>query len=276
MGLMVGSGRLVTVGYYHRPMSRAAYLRVYVPISGSDGPVLEHIADRSGGSRVLRQGEFGLLSESGRDDAFVIDQDGYRFVCPRNPRLRVLEGLLAFRSAYAESAVSALVPEEVAERAAAELDRIHDRFPGVKSHILTSPFAIPLRWFVLFQQTERLITEENNLMAVRYRTPLAEGLQRVRRAVQVLEEAGFDEAMVEQVSDVVRWLEGFPRDALVELDYGDVAALFDQTELVLDESAADVGASIDALERGDYDAASEHYMAAASRWAPAHALAYVN
>ena len=188
----------------------------------------------------------------------------------------MLEGLLAFRSAATDSSLELLVPESVADRAAAELDRIHDRFPGVKSHILTSPFAIPLRWFSLFEQEDRLIATEYGRMTVRYRTALATGLQRVRHAVRVLEDAEFDEAIIGQVSDVVQWLEDFPRDALVELDYGSVVDLFDETELVLDESAAEIGASLEALERGDYDAAAEHYAAAASRWAPVHALAYAN
>ena len=257
-------------------MANVAYLRIYVPATGSDGPVLEHVTDRSRGIRVLRQGEFGLSSESARDDAFVIDEDGLRFVCPRHPRLRMLEGLLAFRTAVNDSSLALLVPESVADRAAAELDRIHDRFPGVKSHILTSPFAIPLRWFALFEQDDRLIATEYGRMTVRYRTELATGLHRVRHAVQVLEDAEFDDSIIEQVGDVVRWLEEFPRDALVELDYGSVADLFDETELVLDESAAEIGASLEALERGDYELAGEHYAAAASRWAPVHALAYAN
>ncbi len=276
MSPLLDRGGLVTISRYDLPMAKSAYLRVYVPVTGSDGPVLEHVVDHSRGARVLRQGEFGLSYESSRDDAFVIDDAGYRFVCPRNPRLRMLEGLLAFRSTYAHTSMSLLVPESVAERAAAELDRIHDRFPGVKSHILTSPFAVPLRWFALFEQDDRLITEDRGRMAVRYRTALATGLQRVRRAVQILEDAEFDDTVIEQVSDVVRWLEDFPRDGLIELDYGDVADLFDETDLVLDESAAEIGASLQALARGDFDGAGEHYAAVASRWAPAHALTYAN
>ena len=266
---------MVPAGRYHRPMAQSAYLRVYVAVNGSDDQVLEHVADRSGRQTVLRQGEFGLSAESVRDDAFIIDQDGRRFVCPRTPRLRMLEGLLAFRNAYADS-VSALVPESVAERAAHELERIHARFPGVKSHILTSPFAIPLRWFAAFEQEERVLNEEEGHMMVRYRTPLSAGLKRLRRTISVLEGAGFDDVIVDQVRDVVGWLEEFPRDALLELDYGGVAELFDSTELVLDESAAEIGASIEALARGDLDEAGEHYAAAASRWAHAHALAYAN
>jgi len=257
-------------------MPKAAYLRVYVPVSGADGPVLEHVADRSGQTFVLRQGEFGLSAESARDDAFVIDEGGRRFVCPRHPRLRMLEGLLAFRSSFGDSSAAALIPESVADRAAAELDRIHDRFPGVRSHILTSPFAIPLRWFSIFEQDDRIVAEEQGRVTIRYRTALTMGLERARRAVQVLEDAGFDDIITEQVGDVVRWLEDFPRDALVELDYGTVTDLFDDMDLVLDESAADSGASLEALARGDLEAAGEHYAVAAARWAPAHALAYAN
>lgn len=257
-------------------MTIAAYLRVYVPASRTDGPVLPHVADRTGQAGVLRAGEFGLSTESSRDDAFVVERDGLSYVCPRNPRLRMLEGLLAFRHAYGESVVSALVPEGVADRAGAELERIHARFPGVKSHILTSPFAIPLRWFAVFDPAERIVDQEGDTVAVRYQTTLSEGLHRLRRAVQVIEDAGFDDAIVEQVGDLVHWLEEFPRDALVELDYGGVVDLFDDTDLVLDESAADIAASLAALEREDFEAAGEHYGVAAARWAHAHALAYAN
>lgn len=272
----LGPGRMVLRNRYHRPMTASAYLRVYVPVNGSDGPVLEHVADHSDRAKVLRDSEFGLSAESIRDDAFVLEQDGRRFICPRHPRLRMLEGLLAFRNAYADASVAALVPESVAERAANELERIHARFPGVRSHILTSPFAIPLRWFAAFEQDDRSVAEEEGRLMVRYRTTLSKGLKRLRRTVQVLEGAGFDDVIIDQVRDVVGWLEEFPRDALLELDYGGVAQLFDSTELVLDESAAEIGASIDALARGDLDEAGEHYAAAASRWAHAHALAYAN
>jgi hypothetical protein len=257
-------------------MTIAAYLRVYVPASRADGPVLPHVEDRTGRTRVLRAGEFGLSSESARDDAFVLDRDGVRYVCPRNPRLRMLEGLLAFRHAYGDMVTSALVPEAVADRAADELDRIHARFPGVKSHILTSPFAIPLRWFAVFDPSERSVEEADGELTIRYRTTLAEGLARLRRAAQVIDDAGFDSAVIEQVGDLVRWLEEFPRDAIVELDYGGVIALFDDADLVLDESAADIAASLDALAEEDYESAGEHYGTAAARWAHAHALAYVN
>ncbi|MDX1691042.1 MAG: hypothetical protein R3290_08480 [Acidimicrobiia bacterium] len=92
----------------------------------------------------------------------------------------------------------------------------------------------------------------------------------------VIEESGFDESIVEQVRDVLRWMESFPEGSLVELDYGGVARLFADAELALDETAADIAASIEALENDDFDKAGTHYAAAAARWAPAQALTYAN
>ncbi len=55
-----------------------------------------------------------------------------------------------------------------------------------------------------------------------------------------------------------------------------MARLFSDGDLALDESAADIAASLDALERGDLEEAGEHYATAAARWAHAQSLSHVN
>jgi hypothetical protein len=257
-----------------RLVSRSAYFRLYVPQDAVDG-YREHLGAASQ-SRVLTLGEYGIWHESVRDDAFVIDFEGSRYVCPRHPRLRMLEGLLAFRNAYDGPIAQVLVPEEVAVRAASELERMQSRMPGVRSHILTSAFFVPLRWFAAFDASERLIAEGERGFSVKYRTRRVKAIARLIRAARVLETAGFDDTIVDQIGDLFHWMEPFPDDAVVELDYGEVALLFDDAELVLDESAAEVGASLDALERGDLEQAGEHYAVAISRWAHAQSLLYVN
>ena len=258
------------------PVSRAAYLRVYVPVDHFDG-YLEHVAaDRQATRPVLTRGRYGVWYESSRDDAFVIEFEGERFVCPRHPRLRMLEGLIAFRNAYPGPVATALVPDQVAVRATADLDRIHQRQPTARSHILTSPFYVPLRWFAAFDPSEREIIEGSAGLTVRYRTRLREAMARMERAADTLDAVGFDDTVVEQVRDVARWMEPFPEHSVVELDYGEVAAFFDDAELALDESAADVAASLEALARGDLESAGEHYADAASRWAFVQSLTYSN
>jgi hypothetical protein len=256
-------------------MSRAAYLRIFVPERRVD-PVLEHVGAVAPGRRVLTRGEYGMLHESSRDDAFVREVEGTRYVCPRYPRLRMLEGLIAFRNAYQGPTASMLVPQSTADRALRELDRMHDRRPGARSHILTSPFYVPLRWFAAFEPSERELVEEEGRLTIRYRAPVSAAVSRLRHAVDVLDSAGFDSTIVDQVVGVLEWMEDFPPDALVELDYGSVASLFSRGDLVLDETAAEVAASLEALEDGDMEEAGERYAAAASRWAHAQSLSFAN
>lgn len=262
---------MVSIG----PMTKAAYLRVYLPADHAEEPLV-HVASGDQRDRMLTRGEYGIWQESSRDDAFVLEHAGRRYVCPRYPRLRMLEGLMAFRHAFRGPTASVLVPQATADRVARELIRMQERFPSARSHILTAPFFVPLRWFAAFDPSERMLVDQGDVLTIRYRTPLREALLRLRRSVRVLEEAGFDDAVVDQVADVVRWLEPFPSGAIVELDYGSVASLFSQAELALDETAAEVGASLDALEQGDYERAGEHYAAAATRWAHAQSLVYAN
>lgn len=256
-------------------MAKAAYLRVYLPADRLDEPLV-HIAEADASGRVLTRGEYGVWDESVREDAFVLEEDGRRYLCPRYPRLRMLEGLLAFRNAYRGPTASMLVPEATAARAARELDRIQERFPAARSHILTSPFFVPLRWFAAFDPSDRRLVEEDEGLRIRYRSRMRDAVRRMQRSVRVLEDAGFDDAIVDQVADLVRWMEQFPARAILELDYADVASLFSRAELALDESAAEIAASLTALEDGDYEGAADHYSAVALRWAHAQSLVYVN
>ena len=253
-------------------MTLAAYLRVYVP--GGDRQVVEHVP--AARPRVLVRGAYGVWFESLRDDAFVVEHRGRRFVCPRHPRLRMLEGLIAFRNAYPVPVGGFLVPEALAHRAAAELDRIHARHPGARSHILTSPFHVPLRWFAAFDPAERELLPGPAGLGIRYRTGRRSALHRLERALRILEGAGFDEAATIQVHDLIEWLRPFPGDALVELDYAGTTRLFSEGELATDESAAEVAASLAALQRGDLEGAGEHYSRVAAHWSHAQSLAFAN
>ncbi len=256
-------------------MAIAAYLRVYVPADRIDEPGLSAAVPMRS-RRLLINGTYGVFEESLRDDAFMIQIDGREFVCPRTARLRMLEGVLAFRNAYQGPTATMLVPEAAAERAARELHRIQDRHPGMRSHILTSAFSVPLRWFSAFDPTERALIEIDGITSIRYRTRVREAVPRLRRTVEVLDSAGFDEVVIDPVEELLAWIDAFSGDSVLELDYGGVATLFSSAELAIDESAADVAASLDALEAEDYDLAGEHYSEAASRWAHAQSLAYAN
>ena len=254
-------------------MASAAYLRVYV-LDDRSRDHQQHIP--AAPSALLTAGEHIVWHESARDDAFLLERGGRRYVCPRWPRLRMLEGLLAFRNAFAGAAASALVPERVAKRAGRELEAIQQRHPTARSYILTSAFHVPLRWFAAFDPSQRELVEADSGLSIRYRTPLADAIARLDHTVEVLDEVGFDDVIVDPVRDLHRWLRRFPSEAVVELDYASVAGLFNDAEIALDETAAVLAASISALESGDLDRAAEHYAEAASRWAHVQAIAYAS
>ncbi len=63
---------------------------------------------------------------------------------------------------------------------------------------------------------------------------------------------------------------------MVELDYGSVARFFADGDLALDQSVADLWASLDALSSSNWRTAGERYGALVERWALPMAIAYSN
>ncbi|MBT8212743.1 MAG: hypothetical protein KJN71_06330, partial [Acidimicrobiia bacterium] len=233
-------------------MIRSAYLRVYVPATRA-GEWRDHVP-----RNIVRSSDRFLFVESVDDDAFHAEWEGRAYICPREARLRMLEGVLDFGDAH-PSAAELLVPARERRRAASQLDSIKRYRPTARSHIVTSPWHVPLRWFSAFAGDERDVVKTASGTSVRYRTDIVSARVRVTRAVEIIEGAGFNEGVIEPIRELAAWLEEFADDSLLELDYGSVAELFDDASLVLDESAIEIGQSIDALAVGDFERAGAFY-----------------
>lgn len=251
-------------------MIPAAYLRVYLPEDHA-GAWPAHV---TGATRsVIHASERFVWGEPTGDDAFIAEWKGRRYLCPRHPRLRMLEGALAFSNANPKSR---LLPARTVEGIAEELERLRSRIPEARSHILTSPWHVPLRWFTPFRSEDREMYNAPDGHSVRYRATVGVGLPRVERAVDVVEQAGFDEGIVDQIRDLRNWMAEFAHAGLLELDYARVATLFSGADLALDDSAELVHGSLNALSDLDYERAGRYYGQVAERWAKAQALTYVN
>jgi len=248
-------------------MISTAYLRVYVPAGVVEIPPFD---GESAGRGVRTDGRF-LWSEPVTDDAFHTRWNGADYVCPRHVRLRMVEGILAFTGSFPKIP---LVPE--AEREALQAEVVVHRAAGRRSHILSSAWHVPLRWFGVFAPAEREVYDRRNGLGIRYRTGLGEAVDRTAWAVRVLEAAEFPDAVVGQVRDLETWLAAFAAGSMVELDYGSVADHFSDGDLAFDESAADVRESLEALERGDGDASRDAYGRVARRWSARQALTFSN
>ncbi len=250
-------------------MILVAHLRSYLP--GSTLPRYEKLArDMSG---PLFGDDVFLWREPAAEDAYSVSWGEVDYVCPRNFRLRMLEGMLAFNKAFPDAC---LIPSPQIVDASVQLEAMRNDSPAQRSYILTSPWHVPVRWFAAFLHEERELYERPEGLSVRYRALMSDAKQRVERAVQIVAGAGFDPGVVGQIRSLSSWLDEFPDDGMLELDYGRVADLFADGDLVLDESAADIAASLLALEHGDFAEAGQHYETLVRRWSRPQSLAFSN
>ncbi|MDQ3991216.1 MAG: hypothetical protein M3245_02745, partial [Actinomycetota bacterium] len=252
-------------------MIPCAYLRVYQPLD-----VLPHEEQGrwerfivEGGHRrppqpIYRErwtaprGSLGVLAQE-EDRADVRMVDGMWYVCPWRTRIRVLAGLLSLRDSMPPEVAEALVPESEARRATRELARIRRHDPGAVPTLLQSPWHVPVRWFTLFTDEDRRLTEApSGGLRLYYWSSVPAARERVQRALAILRASPLSE-IADLIQDLAGWLTVFDDRSTVELDYAGVSDLFGWNELDDDRSAADIQASLAALAEGDVDGARDLY-----------------
>ncbi|HEX2240325.1 MAG TPA: hypothetical protein VHJ82_04210 [Actinomycetota bacterium] len=263
-------------------MISSSYLRVYQPIEAFSAQ--EQREWRSGGAtprtdvaaaRWLVDASLPPADSALTEGVFVRKVEGQVYACPWRTRLRMLMAMLAFRGSVPGEVADLFVPEEEAQRAAHELAALADE-SSARAHILHANWHVPLRWFAAFDDAERSLIEDKHGLRLRYETRLDQARARLARAHEILDEAGIEAAVNEAVEDLRQWLEGFPGESLLELDYGSVAGLFSHDELLEDRSAADVWTCLDALERAELATAGRVFGELTDRWSAARSLEILN
>lgn len=250
---------------------KTAQLRVYQPM----GLAAEVAIEPALAVRIPpRQGRFGIVGESMADDALITDWRGEEYVCPRTPTLRMLEGVLAVRRAYGRMGGGAIVPEEVALDARRELDALQEAHPEYRSHILTSAWHVPMRWFVPFHPSGKELLKKDGYLTIRYRTPMPAALERLDRAIEILSRTEIPDTMVSEIEELRSWLDPFDHHTMVELDYCDVGLLFTTADLALDDSVTEVWNALEALANDQWELAGDHYGSLVYRWTAPMAVSY--
>ena len=268
-------------------MIRTAYLRVYSPIDSFSEQEktrwMTYSEDgddaAAGGTRTWLasaalpgSGAGGQLTEG----CFVRRVNDGVFVCPWRTRLRMLAGLLAFRGSIPEEVADAFVPRAEAERAAHELAAMGERDPEIKSHILHANWHVPLRWFAAFDPAERVLIEDRRGLRIRYEASLQDALTRLGKALEILESSAIEDAVTEAVRELKAWLDEFPAEGLLELDYAGVSQAFGDEDLVNDQSAMEVWTCLEALASGDLQRAAETFESLSTRWTEIRSFEVVN
>ncbi|MEV7090617.1 hypothetical protein AB0O07_32910 [Streptomyces sp. NPDC093085] len=270
----------------------ASYLRVYEPLGAFPEPERSHWARYATGERApgaqeeLRRSLADLLPtppvavpvhESG--DAFVTEVDGVVCVCPWRTRLRGWLALEELTRTLPPPLLDAVLPPVVRIQATSDYERWRDRNPDARPWIRSAVWQVPVGWFALFSDEERLYGNESpapgeggadpdgaGAPVLRYRTPMVQARRRLARALKTLRETLDEAPMIEGLIEVGRWLEEFHPRSLVELDYGGLVHAMPRERLADDHSAADVTAAVAALRDGDMEAAGAAYGRLVARW----------
>ena len=258
--------------------SYTSYLRAYEPLAAfPDGErrrweryvAAGAVPDRVGGVRAEQRAAIvaaiGVPPAAATEHAFVHRLDGVTYVCPWRTQLRAWEAMTEFRRSMPDEIADAFFPKQAAEVAERELARLRATEPEVKSHILSETWQVPLRWFLPFEGEERRLVLSGE-RSVSYLTTMGNARRRVARALAIVRRTVEDEAVVDGVEDLARWLEEYHPRSVVELDYGGLVSLFDDVDLESDESAADIAHAVASLADGDGDEATEAYARVATRW----------
>ena len=276
------------------PAGFVASLRVYEPLAAYDGDERVHwqayvAGDRRPGLADERENALrALIGQPARlpdaNGAYVLEVDGVTLVCPWRTAVRGHEALLDFCAELPDVVADAFVPPDLVELAEVELDRWRVERGTTATHVRTCTWQVPLRWFVLVDADERVVSlGEPDPGSVRrtgrslvYRTPMSRARRRVARALSVLRRSLEDSVVTDDIEDLGRWLEEFHPRSLVEIDYGDLVHLLDDAELHQDASARDVTLALAKLSEGDGDGAAAAYARVDARMKALQAVESAN
>lgn len=301
----------------------AAELRVYEPLAAFDveerrrwQQYAQSPAVPSAQAGARRERVLGLVGACRRtaavprpgdagEHAAVLRGESGLLVCPLRTELRCWEAAVETRSALPPEVARAVLPDAEVQLASAEQERWLSDHPARRSHVQVQRWAVPVRWFLLFDREERRLqlgpartdfggsgsiggsvggvfgglgdggAAAEGVAVSRslvYRTAMAKARRRVARALQVLRKTVPDGPTVPSVETLGRWLEDFHPRSLVELDYLGLVDLCAEATLRSDDSAGDVAEALAALQRGDTELATSAYDRVTERWQVAYAV----
>jgi len=259
------------------PIPYIASLRVYEPIDSFEAkdqlrwskisnstPTLVDEQNTSL-SRMIR----GYLSTFKSDGVHLLEIDGKRYIAPWSTSTRCWAALEDFKSSLPSSLIPFFIPKKLEESIKLLGEAIEDKV----SHIITSTWSIPPRWFALFSPADRLRGNNQDGAFTVLRTTIASAKQRATFTHQSVLDAFGAGPIEAEISDLIKWLKIFDSRSIVELDYGGLATYLNnllllngETGLDADTSVEDVASSIAGLASGDGALASHGYERLVSRW----------
>lgn len=259
-------------------MVPSAYLRVFQPLDAFESEEQLHweryLVERARAGSIrpryadhVTSGALGVMAPADGEHAETRLVDGRTFVSPWRMRLRVLSALLAFEEERPLELSEQYVSRRDAKRAARELAKLRRRDPRAVAFVHESPWHVPIRWFVLFDDGERWLGEDElGRTRLRYRTTVRRAMRRAERAIPVLRRTDLG-PISELILDLHQWMAVFEPVSLLELDYADLCDFMTWDELDDDRSSREIHDALEALEREEFPRSADIYQGVLTRWA---------
>jgi hypothetical protein len=259
------------------PTPYVASLRIYEPIDSFETTDQFRWSKISGTSQTFIDEQYVTLTRLIRnnlsifetDCAHFLEIDGKRYIAPWSTSARCWAALDDFKSSLPTSLIPFFIPQKLEESIKLSGEIIEDKV----SHIITSTWSIPPRWFALFSPEDRLRGSNQDGVFTILRTTISNAKQRATFTHQSVLDAFGIGPIESEISDLIKWLEIFNARSIVELDYGGLANYLNnllisngEAGLDADTSVEDVASSIAGLASGDGVLASRGYERLVSRW----------
>jgi len=203
------------------------------------------------------------------DGAHILEIGSTRYVAPWSTATRCYAALHDFKSSLPTSLIPFFIPKKLEESIKFSSEIIEDKV----SHIITSTWSIPPRWFALFSPEDRSRGNNKDGAFTILRTTIANAKQRATFTHQSVLDAFGVGPIESEMRDLIKWFEIFDTKSIVELDYGGLATYLNnlllldgESGLDADTSVEDVASSIAGLASGDGALASRGYERLVSRW----------
>jgi hypothetical protein len=265
------------------PTPYVASLRVYEPIDSFEIAdqirwAKLNISSPTGRDEQITSLKRSILSESINlqpDGAHLLEHEDKRYVAPWSTATRCWAALEDFKFTLPTSVIKLFIPQSIEDSIKSTIDIVEDKV----SHIRTSTWIIPPRWFALFTPNERLrgVNEDGHFTILR--TAISNAKSRCTFTHQAVLGAFGEGAVESEVKELLEWLEIFDGKSIVELDYGGLATYLNKLLIVsgevgldADTSVEDVTVSIAGLASGDGLLARKGYERLVSRWRQVTAL----
>jgi hypothetical protein len=230
----------------------------------------------------LRSLRRSITSESPNlkpDGVHILEYEGKKYVAPWSTVTRCWAALEDFKYTLPTSVLKFFIPQKIEDSINSTFDIVQDKV----SHILTSTWSIPPRWFALFTPDERLRGIDKDGYFTILRTSVSNAKTRCNFTHQTVLRAFGEGAVEGEIAELLTWLQVFDSKSIVELDYGGLSTylnkqLIEVGEIGLDAdtSVEDVTTSVAGLASGDGALAGRGYERLVSRWRRVSSLESAN